>query len=493
MVRYEIQGGDIAVITWDLPGRPVNVMNLESLRAFGAACRRAVDDPEVRGAVVASAKRDFIAGADLRSLLADRRAEILHANTRAVQDMLRAIERSGKPFVAALNDTTLGGGLEIALACHRRIAADRPDARLGFPEVTLGLLPGAGGTQRLPRLIGVREALDLLLDGKRVNPREALAAGIVDELAAPDALLPRAIHWIKASTGADAVKPWDRAGYRPPGEALGPTGAYRIFALETARRNARTFGNLPLRGTSSRASTKDARRTSTAASRPKRAISSPVRARSSRRVSSAPRSWERLAALAARYAGRPPLFASGWGSTETVAAATMVHFPIERAGNIGLPVPGTEIKLAPDADKFELRVRGPAVAPGYWMRPALTAAAFDEEGFFRTGDAGRLVDPRRPEAGIAFDGRIAENFKLSTGRWVHVGDLRMRAIAAGAPKPVCSSSPTCPVAGVSRRSPSQQTSPRSCAAPRCAGKWRRCSGGWREATRASRPAGARYS
>lgn len=143
--------------------------------------------------------------------------------------------------------------------------------------------------------------------------------------------------------------------------------------------------------------------------------------------------WRRLEELAARHADQPPYFVSSWGMSENIAAATIVHFPTKRAGSIGLPVPGTTIKLSPTDDKLELRIRGPAVTPGYWGRPDLTKAAFDEEGFYRSGDAGRLVDPENPVAGFAYDGRISENFKLSTGSWVFAGGLRVRAIAAGAP------------------------------------------------------------
>jgi feruloyl-CoA synthase len=113
--------------------------------------------------------------------------------------------------------------------------------------------------------------------------------------------------------------------------------------------------------------------------------------------------------------------------------ATTVHWRIRRAGVIGLPAPGTAVKLAPVGEKLELRVKGPGVTPGYWKRPDLTAGAFDEEGFFRMGDAGRLVDAADPAQGIAFDGRIAEDFKLASGTWVHVGAVRTAAVAAGAP------------------------------------------------------------
>jgi len=124
---------------------------------------------------------------------------------------------------------------------------------------------------------------------------------------------------------------------------------------------------------------------------------------------------------------------SGWGSTETAPLATTAHFPVDRAGVIGLPVPGVEVKLAPVGAKLELRVRGPNVTPRYLKEPGLTRKAFDDDGFYRTGDAGRLLDPDAPERGIVFEGRLAEDFKLGTGTWVRVGELRAAVLAACAP------------------------------------------------------------
>lgn len=143
--------------------------------------------------------------------------------------------------------------------------------------------------------------------------------------------------------------------------------------------------------------------------------------------------WTRLEALAERTRGERILMASAWGSTETAPCSTVVHWPIDRAGVIGNPMPGTTIKLVPNADKLELRVRGPNVMPGYFRDPQLSTAAFDDEGFYQIGDAGLLADPERPERGLVFDGRVAEDFKLSSGTWVHVGKLRVELIAACEP------------------------------------------------------------
>jgi feruloyl-CoA synthase len=143
--------------------------------------------------------------------------------------------------------------------------------------------------------------------------------------------------------------------------------------------------------------------------------------------------WERLEALSLAARGEKVVMTSAWGATETAPMVTAVHFPIDRAGVIGIPAPGSELKMLPNAGKLEMRVRGPNVTPGYHKRDDLTSEAFDEDGFYRIGDAGKLADPDDPAKGILFDGRVAEDFKLLTGSWVSTGTLRVAAIAAGAP------------------------------------------------------------
>ena len=143
--------------------------------------------------------------------------------------------------------------------------------------------------------------------------------------------------------------------------------------------------------------------------------------------------WDRLKSLSRKEHNTRLAMLSAWGSTETSPLATSVHFPMERPGVIGLPVAGCELKLVPAAGKLEVRVRGPHVTPGYYGRPDLTKAAFDEEGFYRIGDAVKLADPADPARGIVFDGRVAEDFKLSTGTWVSAGAVRVRLIAAADP------------------------------------------------------------
>jgi len=143
--------------------------------------------------------------------------------------------------------------------------------------------------------------------------------------------------------------------------------------------------------------------------------------------------WARLEAVALRAREAPLFMASAWGATETSPLITTVHFPIDHAGIIGLPAPGCEVKLVPREGKLEMRARGPNITPGYVREPALTEAAFDADGWYYTGDAGRLADPSDPRKGIVFDGRIAEDFKLTSGTWVNVGAVRIAALAVGSP------------------------------------------------------------
>jgi feruloyl-CoA synthase len=143
--------------------------------------------------------------------------------------------------------------------------------------------------------------------------------------------------------------------------------------------------------------------------------------------------WQRLEAVSVRTTGERIPMTSSWGTTETAPAATAAHFPLDRSGVVGIPIPGVDLKLVPSGDKLEIRVRGPNITPGYWKRDDLTAQAFDEEGFYKPGDAIRFADPDDPAAGVIFDGRISEDFKLTTGTWVHVGALRVAALAAASP------------------------------------------------------------
>jgi len=141
-------------------------------------------------------------------------------------------------------------------------------------------------------------------------------------------------------------------------------------------------------------------------------------------------SWEKLEILSEKTIGKRVFMLAGWGATETAPDCTQVYWPISKAGVIGLPIPATEIKLVPNEEKLEIRVRGPNVMPGYYKDPVLTKEVFDEEGYYCIGDSAKLEDTLDPRKGIVFDGRVAENFKLSTGTWVSVGNLRTAVVAS---------------------------------------------------------------
>jgi 3-hydroxyacyl-CoA dehydrogenase / enoyl-CoA hydratase / 3-hydroxybutyryl-CoA epimerase len=214
VIDYSIDSDGVAFIVWNNPHGPVNVKNAVAIAAFIAAVDRAIADAAVKGAVIGSAKRDFIAGGDLQAIYAAATPDAAIANVAGVAACLRRMERASKPFVAALNGSALGGGLEVALACHYRVAVDDPRVRLGCPEVTLGLIPGAGATQRLPRLIGIAPATKMLLGGKLVGVAEAKALGFVDEIVPSERLQEAARAWALAHPQAKMA--WDRPDFRYP-------------------------------------------------------------------------------------------------------------------------------------------------------------------------------------------------------------------------------------------------------------------------------------
>ncbi|MER7274867.1 3-hydroxyacyl-CoA dehydrogenase NAD-binding domain-containing protein [Dactylosporangium sp. NPDC000244] len=219
-IRWEDGEDGIVLLTLDHPGRSANVMNAE----FTASLVSTVDRLEaerdrIAGVIITSAKTTFFAGGDLESLvrLTPADAAAVEADTHGLKRAVRRLETLGRPVVAAINGSALGGGLELALGCHHRIALDDPAIEIGFPEVTLGLLPGCGGVVRSVRLLGIADALgNWLLRGQRHRPPAALTHGLVDELAPdPVALLAAARAWIAANP--DATQPYDRKGYRIPG------------------------------------------------------------------------------------------------------------------------------------------------------------------------------------------------------------------------------------------------------------------------------------
>jgi 3-hydroxyacyl-CoA dehydrogenase / enoyl-CoA hydratase / 3-hydroxybutyryl-CoA epimerase len=219
-VRWERGSDGIVVLTFDDPVQGANTMNHAFQESMGWAMDRLeAERDEVVGVILASAKPTFFAGGDLNDLVdigpGDEAAAAALVST--IKGQLRRLETYGRPVVATINGAALGGGLEIALAAHHRVVLDGPKVRLGVPEVTLGLCPGAGGVVRLVRMLGITEALTkMLLQGQRLRPAEALELGIADELVTTaDELIPAAKAWIAANP--DATQPWDRDGYRIPG------------------------------------------------------------------------------------------------------------------------------------------------------------------------------------------------------------------------------------------------------------------------------------
>ncbi len=219
-ITWDQDADGIVTLTLDDPNQRANTMN-DDFRASWAATvdRLEAERDSITGVIVTSAKDTFFAGGDLRQLIqvTPENADEFAAGVAAIKSGLRRFEKLGKPTVAALNGAALGGGLEIALACNRRIALDTPKAQFGLPEVTLGLLPGAGGVTRITRLLGMTDGLmKVLLQGTRYQPSAAVEVGIVDELAAsPDELLAKAREWIKANP--QTQQPWDAPGYKMPG------------------------------------------------------------------------------------------------------------------------------------------------------------------------------------------------------------------------------------------------------------------------------------
>jgi 3-hydroxyacyl-CoA dehydrogenase/enoyl-CoA hydratase/3-hydroxybutyryl-CoA epimerase len=241
----------ILTVTIDLQGRPMNVFTPELIADLDAIVRRVNDDVAVRGLVITSGKTSFIAGADIKDLVTAYERGITarqaYGWSQTLSQLLRRIETVGKPVAAAINGLALGGGLELALACHHRVLADDPKALVGLPEVKLGLLPGAGGTQRVPRLIGIAAAARFITDGAPLPPAEALKLGLVHELAPAAEVAARARAWI--ATGPDPVAPWDRKGFRIPGGAgLGNPAIGQVFSVGTALVTKQTQRNYPAPG-----------------------------------------------------------------------------------------------------------------------------------------------------------------------------------------------------------------------------------------------------
>ena len=244
-MRLEKTAQGLAMLTLDAEGT-MNVVNDDFIADMETATRQIAADEDISGVILTSAKKAFMAGADLHQLVSSYDTltpQDAYAFSKRASDMHRAIERSGKPWVAAINGLALGGGFELALACHRRILVDDPKALVGLPEVNVGLLPGSGGTVRLGIIAGMKAALDLLLSGRSVAPAEALKLRIVDEVVPAENLISAAQAWF--ATAPDPVKPWDVKAWLPP-QKKGMTVPEDSFAYMMATGGLAKSGyNLP--------------------------------------------------------------------------------------------------------------------------------------------------------------------------------------------------------------------------------------------------------
>jgi len=260
MINYNVNNG-IANLVWNMEGYPMNVLNDASMNAFEEALDNALADENVKGMVITSAKDSFVAGADLKMLKEMASRDISKIDpaeafqeARKFNQLFRKMEIGEKPVVAIINGYALGGGFELCLASHYRIALNNPKTKIGLPEAKLGLLPGAGGTQRVPRMIGMEKAAPLLLEGRELAPDKALKAGLINELAKDaETAMEAAVKWIEANP--KPLQPWDeknrkgkvvgKKNFRVPGGNVQSPKAAQLLLPGTALMMGKTYGNYP--------------------------------------------------------------------------------------------------------------------------------------------------------------------------------------------------------------------------------------------------------
>ena len=253
---YAMDADGVVTLTWDVKHKSMNVMSTEAFLDLSGMVDRALADPAAKGIIITSAKKDFAGGMDLNVIAAMRAggAQTIFDGVMGMHQVLRKIELAGmdpktkkgaKPIVAALPGTALGIGLELPLSCHRIIAADNPRAKIGLPEILVGIFPGAGGTTRLTRKMGAMMAAPFLLEGKLSDPKSAKAAGLIDEVVAPEDLLSRAKDWVLSAKDADLVKPWDDKGYKMPGGTPYHPAGFMTFVGANAMVAGKTMGVYP--------------------------------------------------------------------------------------------------------------------------------------------------------------------------------------------------------------------------------------------------------
>jgi 3-hydroxyacyl-CoA dehydrogenase/enoyl-CoA hydratase/3-hydroxybutyryl-CoA epimerase len=255
--KLDVDADGIALITWDSPGRSINVIDLTVIEELSKLVEKVATDAAIKGAVITSAKETFCAGADLtlldslsrtfsqmaKSKGEEAAAALLFSESRKLSQVYRRMETCGKPFVAAINGTAVGGGFELCLACHQRIAADNDKTRLGLPEVKVGLFPGGGGSQRIARMMPPGDALQFLLKGDQLRLNRAKTMKLVDAVVPAAELISAAKDWAKANPKAKA--PWDVDGFRLPGGPVYSKGGMMTFPAANAIYRRETYDNYP--------------------------------------------------------------------------------------------------------------------------------------------------------------------------------------------------------------------------------------------------------
>ena len=253
--KWDQDADGIVTLAWDVPGRSMNVLTSSAIAELAAVAQKVASDAAIKGLVITSGKPGaFCAGAALDEMEEGASAtggkaskqDAVAARLNGVMQFhkaLRGLETCGKPVAAAINGLALGGGLEVTLCCHYRVVADNPKIQLGLPEAKVGLLPGGGGTQRLPRLIGAMQALPMLLQGKTVDPQAALGLKLVHKLAPAGNVVAEAKAWIKS--GPEAVQPWDKKEFRIPGGGPYSPGGSQVFTMGTSMLRKESQGNYP--------------------------------------------------------------------------------------------------------------------------------------------------------------------------------------------------------------------------------------------------------
>jgi 3-hydroxyacyl-CoA dehydrogenase/enoyl-CoA hydratase/3-hydroxybutyryl-CoA epimerase len=255
--KLDIDADGIALVTWDMPGRSMNVLDEKAIEELTAIIEQTTADTTVKGVVITSAKEAFCAGADITMIDAIARnfAETartqgeeaaiaqLFAESRKLSQLFRRLETNGKPWVAAINGTALGGGLELCLACHHRVASDNAKTRVGLPEIKIGIFPGAGGTQRVARMMPPADALQMLLKGEQLKVDRAKAMKLIDAVVPPADLIKTAKDWIKG--GGKGVAPWDVQGFKLPGGLVYSKAGMMTFPAANAIYRRETYDNYP--------------------------------------------------------------------------------------------------------------------------------------------------------------------------------------------------------------------------------------------------------